>query len=695
MVSSENRLAAFRSQLPALSDEALGSIASKGLLRRGQKDLQEQPPELLDTTQALTMRVDDCTVTFPITGPTHATCTCAAPDICRHILTVCLWLRHQFAATEEMNSSPEVPVLNYTLEKLIHWAGKPTVRTAFDWLKQGIPYTIHHQDAIVVQFTDVNVICRYFSATGLNGMICSCKSRPVCHHQVAAVVVYQRSQGMTIDLPAAATAFQTVSGTPRSRTEIIESVQQLLSEMVSVGLLHLSDAVQQRLTTLAVSALGVNLPRLSLALRRGADEIALSLQRNTRADESRLLLGMAQTYALCAALRQMPEPDRPDLVGQSRSHYDNVGTLALIGMGAYYWQTKSGYTGLTVLFWQPDSQQWHSWSEARPLFHGTGFNPVLRYQQAGPWQGVESPAQASKSQLLLTAARRNAQCRLSASTQTQAMITAPTQIETLPQFNTCSFTDWHTLRTYAAANVAIGLSEPNPLQQIVIVRPTTWGPRSFNPIEQTFTWLLFDQQAQIIPLRVPFRPVDTDRLHQLEQLDPEQAQIWGIVCQITIDAAGLSLYPLSLLCQAQSQAESGQAQPGQSAVINLSFAAQPAPSDTLPDSMISATEDIDPPEWTELSSASNFLEQQIADLIDRLQPLAEGGLYRLTPAMRQDLLLQAKAIDTAGLTLLATAVKRLAQANDAIAMLLLQVRYLCQLCQQAAVQQKLTNPESV
>src|SRR5256885_11823639 len=84
------------------------------------------------------------------------------------------------------------------------------------------------------------------------------------------------------------------------------------------GLSRLSIANQQRWATLAVSALGVNLPRLALLLRGIGDESALVLSRDARSDVARMFGRMAQAHALCTALGEGGKNPRPALVGLHR-----------------------------------------------------------------------------------------------------------------------------------------------------------------------------------------------------------------------------------------------------------------------------------------------------------------------------------------------------------------------------------------
>src|SRR4051794_30884718 len=89
------------SAIRALDDDTLAALASKGLLRRAQKDLEREAPRVVanaaDRT-VLEFAGEGVTVTIPATGARAATCTCPAEGICRHILGGLLYLRDQAPA---------------------------------------------------------------------------------------------------------------------------------------------------------------------------------------------------------------------------------------------------------------------------------------------------------------------------------------------------------------------------------------------------------------------------------------------------------------------------------------------------------------------------------------------------------------------------------------------------------------------
>ena len=114
-----------------LDDEALASLANKGLLRRAKNDLRSHPPTLIEPTEiTVQFQVEDCTVELA-ESIAQSRCTCPAAGTCRHILSAILFLKEMPVAVAQA----EVPaptaagdeVLAVTDEELRKWAGTALV----------------------------------------------------------------------------------------------------------------------------------------------------------------------------------------------------------------------------------------------------------------------------------------------------------------------------------------------------------------------------------------------------------------------------------------------------------------------------------------------------------------------------------------------------------------------------------------
>ncbi len=659
----------------AFSEEALGAIASPGQLRRAKQALSLGSTPTLISADPLTIELGSSSgnshrITYPAAVPAEATCTCpaqtTATSTCIHVLVACLWFCTQLGGNNSNQSAPSTKSNHGTDEPPFVPPAPASASPSLPDASQPNP----NPDAASDQSGFGDRINpgeqpdeRRFVPTG---------------HSMATV---DRDGQLTLmDTPKSPPKPKPENPeSPRSRSQILQSTQQLLRESLTAGLLHLSDSTCQRLTTLAVSATSVDLPRLALALRSINDGIALILTRNASANSADLLATLAQTYALCEALQQPSNADSFELMGEARSQYHEVGTLDLAGIGAYHWESASGFKGLTLIFWDADAQRFCTWGDSRPAFQAQRFNPAHAYKGDGPWDS-DSPAKLSKARFQLIEAKRNAQGRLSSSKKSKSLIRGAALLSQL-SFGSRQFSDWQQLKAYIASTLPMGLAIADPIANLVVLQPSDWGEQTFDNLSQTLTWNILDSNGRTLPLQVPYRSYDLKRIAYLEALAPTESKVQLIVGQANLSETGLSLYPISLLCDKPLS---------QSAVTNLSFTDAPRKRSDAP----TALSDPDEPDIAQLQSqllATSPLSQPIAQLLQLLEQIADSGSRRLKAAQLQNLQTQQKQWEQVGIEGLANAIAHLlntasTSTNSDIAEALIRLRYITQLCQESLIQ---------
>lgn len=725
MAGEGHLLTLLRAQCARLDGETLEALSSKGLVRRARKDF-EGGVEVEVTSvaeEAVTLRVAEASVEVRREGITKAACTCPAKEACRHVLIACLWLGRDAgesaveaaeaddaarvepkdAAAAEDSGAREAarPFENLSRlspDDLVRTAGRKVLRAAFELLACDPECAVEEQPhLLVVTFPRGGQTVRFLGGEGgegIKGGICSCRSGDVCAHRVAAVLAYKRGRGDDVEafriFEQGRAALRETGESPRSRAEVVAASRTLLEACVEVGISHLSPMTRDRFSTLSVSALGVDLPRLSLALRGLGEGVALALARDARADERAWLLSAARTFALCRALESAGASPSHALTGAHRTRYEEVGALELTGVGAERWQTMSGYVGLTVLFWEQTTRRWHSWSEARPALGAGGFDPQSRFLQEMPWPGLSSPAQASASRFKLMHARRNYQGRLSGSAQTRALLLGEAEPRGL-DFAQCSFRDWEALRAYAVSTLACGLEERQPLRDLVVLRPHRWGARFFDEVAQVFNWPVVDESGRQLPLGLPFDKENRRAIEILEGFDPQSPPVEAVLARLAVRNGRLALRPVTLFC-----APSGglprllhlglEVRAGQSSEAAARRADEPDRS--------SLDDEADPedqtPGWPGDSPPDNSLAARIAFLAGELQSLAERGVGagRLDLSSLDD---EARALRSAELHTLAEAVESLPRAGGKdVPGGVLRVYYLLHLCLDTIERSRLT-----
>jgi hypothetical protein len=690
--------------LASFDDAALGALASVGLVRRAGKDLERAGELAVEETADGGVRITlaDAVVTIPEAGPAGARCTCPAGMKCRHVVMGVLHLQKLIRegaagggeARAPAAAGPDAELMAHTVETLTKFAGKKTLRDGLRVLGAAPEVEVIEGaggGGVIVRFTNRNIDVRFFPGAGLTGVISNAPAKERERMVVAAVLAYQRRHGLEIDLgeegagAAAQAALGESASPPRSRSEIVASAIGLLEEMVAVGLSHVSPGMRQRLTTLAISAVGANLPRLSLTLRGVAEEVRLFLARDAGADAERLFADVARAYALAGGLKtQSASPPPPHLVGQHRTHYEEVGSLALHGVGAYAWRTQSNYSGLTVLFWDEKAKRFNSWSEARPAHLAQGFDPIDRYQQAGPWDGAVSPGHVATHQFKLNRAKRNDAGRLSAAAQTGAVLLSPTRPGEI-DFRDRMFANWAALRAHAGRAYPVGLAARNSLDDLVVLKPAEWGEKNFDAVTQVFTGWIIDDRGDQIALELPYSDVTRGAIETMEKMDPAKAGMWGVLGRLEFKANGLAVMPVSFFREVEKATELAVVNVGLDAGKSVETAKRP--SGEQASGSADDSEEADADEADELAGEKPalippVLETRLAGVEDRLQAVAERGRKALSGALIEELTEAGREAEAAGLALLSAGLEGL--ARDRRAREVLRLKYLLQLHRQVA-----------
>ena len=683
MASQGNFLTRIIALVRGLDDASWEALASKGLLRRARKELEGglQVQVVGETESALTLIVPPFQVSIPSAGPARAQCTCPAPGICQHILAAGLYLQGIDASPEDQASTAtpksirdEVAPLH--LERLKTWAGPADYRAGialFD--KNALPTTIEYTESVLIRLMPSAIEARFVPGGGLDGMILpQTNAKRIA---VAAVLALRKFLGFEMPKPDQQQALIEMTGAPRTNAELLASTQSVIEDAVTVGLSHLSPNVADRLLTLSVSSQGANLPRVSLALKALSDEVQSLCKRDAQADEARLFLSMARVYALSDSIRRNADLSDSALIGTSRLQYVDVPEVEVVGIGAYTWKTRSGYAGLTLLFWSNTTKEFLSWSEARPA--GQQFDPRQRFFAEGPWDGTQSPKQAASNALRLRNARRTAGGRISGSAKTSALVISPTAPQCLA-FGDRLFTSWVELRNYALRLQPLGLRDSNPLERVVLLEPALFDAKAYDSITQTFTWDAYDDSGQRLRLSLPFEDWNKDAIRTMEALAPPAESCWKVVANLAIRDDGLEVQPISILRSENNEFP----------VFNLAFDATPQQSSSTRTSLVTKPNDDEnaelegQAETDETLTVSGYLNRVLTEFEQRLESLAEAGTSGGVNEQCQWFSRAQGDLHRAGLTALAAVTSTLANPSNRIAAELLRARYLLHLYAQAS-----------
>jgi hypothetical protein len=560
-------------QLRRFDDDAWAALANRGLLRRARKDLEGGALGVItDHGNRIEVSIGAQCVGFDVRGVAQATCDCRATGTCQHVLAAAIALCEAGADTSVVDADTErtggegqsvlvEELLSLSTVTLVAHAGKPGYRIAWQFVddldaERGV--TIESGRQIIIAFRTPRMAFRFMGG-GLDGLVCDVQTAHVARYRVAAVLAFRRSRGAAIDPPEAkasrpaaldlgrdhALAPSVDDAKDEGRQRVLEAVSLLAAQCLELGLAHLSDAVQQRFVTLATWAQACDFPRLALSLRRLADHVELLLERAGGADEQRLFdelaLATALADALLSALARGAAPVA--LMGRARTRYDASAPVDLVGLGASAWRTGSGFHGLTMLFWSPADRCFYGCTDARPETL-RGFDPMSRYRQPGPWNGLSSPSTATGKCVRLTHAEINAQGRVSAAPSTMASVRA-LDVEALRTLLE-PVSEWSQLAPSGAQ--ASLLAEGRPMDGWRVLAPARGGELCFDETRQVLAWPLWDGSGAELRIELPYGP---QTHHAIDRLERMAAAGWPsgawLIARVHAGRGDLHAQPLSIV----------------------------------------------------------------------------------------------------------------------------------------------------
>lgn len=550
--------------LSRLGDEDYIALANKGLLRRAKRDIESGiTVDIINRKEdCIELEIESHTVHIPRKGPNQATCSCPSPNICHHILIACISMARQYHEKDH-KVDPQIKttlssdiidnlaeqarkeLLAFTKDDLKKWSGLGEYKQAIKLVPENIEkIKVISGHPLSIMIPDLDIENRYIAGTGLDGMISSATKKKHKQFVVITILAFQKWSGKQLDIDPDETSKDFGSDIDMNRSKLFEAVTIALEDTINSGLTHLSNEKLQRFISLATSARGAKLPRPLLLLKSIADDIDCFLKRSASYDAEVLFDKLALLFALINALRRRVYRFPIHLIGRSRSSYSVTKEMKIVGIGAYPWQTASGYHGITVLFWHEYSSEVYSWSDVRSIEQSLNFDPVRRYFMESPWRRGGSIQKLCRHHLLLRNIKQNEEGRLGGSNQTSVEYG---DTISLTNFN-CEnrlFTNWTRLREYTADNSTIGLFTPSPLRNVVFLKPTRFEQYEFDAIEQCLLMPMIDDQGQSILMKINYAPLTESAIEYFEQ---NKAKLEGdIIIGILTRKPYFSIFPVSIL----------------------------------------------------------------------------------------------------------------------------------------------------
>lgn len=531
-------------------DDALAALASVGLLRRAAKDLEAGKVELTEppgATFAL-FRADGQSVRIGDDGPARARCDCPAPGICKHILAAALWLRNAPAASDDApvaDALAEASALDPAA--IFKSAGIAATRKAAALFGEAGPATIAAQGGVlVIELPSLELACRYIAGAGFKGMVSEgpAASRGAVH--ILALAALWRDQGRAFAWPEGleAAAGDADAGLSEAECQFLERVRQVVLEMCRTGWSHVSDIMPAQLRAFGMSARIESFPRLAGMLRTLAGTAELLAHRDVSSDERQAIKLAARIHALCHALARAKGDALQELRGRTRRAFDGNQALALLPLGAHWWETRGGARGLTISFWDHGSAGILQTVLARRDASDRTFTRDTAWSSSSVWQGAGSPKSLTEGALLVDGARLSHDNRIGLASETRARVLPRWNVDDA-RWSAAGFADWRDLATSIRRSAGLR----GEAVECILLKPASLEAPRLDEVRQILSWTLRDLNGLPLVLRLPCEAHHVTRIGNIEAWAGSGIAIKAVLARLERDLHGGILEPVSLVVE--------------------------------------------------------------------------------------------------------------------------------------------------
>jgi hypothetical protein len=521
-------------------DATLEALASKGLVRRAQRELAEGGVAVAEQTDAgATVTVDGQTVQIDARGLAASRCTCPAGGICRHIVVAVMLLRNATApsgaaAPAEDGHTAAAEICKMTQAALVKFA-------ASDW-SAAVALARESKDAsIVTSGRNCTVELAPVTVTFLAGQPLGkaaykgpkTRARLV---KTAAAIIVRAKNGVAVDAAASDGAAADAEAPPIA-ADFLDGARDVLLRAGRIVLGGSSPLAADMLFDLAISARAEGAPRLTSHLRRLARQGALAVQRDVSFEPQTFLVQTARTLALMEALRADPANDA--LTGSLRRDYRDTEPLDVWLLGASRWKSETGARGVTMYVFAPEARRWHSVTIARGAGQDPTFDPALAYEL--PLWGAGQPRTLMGGVLRLPAPLVAHDGSIAIALPKAAQSTGRVDGLRALLEGGAVHTAWDELRADLGQRFDGGMKR-RAMPAPVLLAPARFGSFAFDELAQVYEWEAVDRAGDAIVFTLP---VESDDFAQRLRRESRQTKV--LLAEASVGDEGLVLRPCAIV----------------------------------------------------------------------------------------------------------------------------------------------------
>ncbi|MDR2231786.1 MAG: SWIM zinc finger family protein [Tannerella sp.] len=512
-------MSTLKEQLGIIDEAYLTGMANKGLVNRALKDLEASGIRFTLGDNELKADFADGT-SVSITGALdNFTCSCPSRTICKHVVMAMMKASHQ----EQLASVSEAPkdkqddgqtftpslfggfdyLLGYTKDLLIKQFGKSVYNDVLFKVLSGEKCEIEEGTILNLKLMDGAFTVRFLPGVSNSDSVCTCKAKN-CRHLLEAILQYIKHKTGKLD-------FEPVGSDVEVDTGIIPHVMEFLESIFRIGLIRLPAEYSGKCAQFAVLCHGAGFADFERLFEVCSKELTLYGQKSAGFNRNSLMSVLTRIYLVCREIKDGGIEAALASAGKFKRQYLELPKLLLKGMGAYPWYAKSGFCGVTAIFYAPELRQTFTFTSSRPV--ESEKNAVFMIGQTWraktAWNLPISFNAMSKTELTLTGAKISDNLRLSSSAETVA-----TLVGTIT-----SFGFGVALEDFSHIKQLFQEDADNSRLIYTALQISALGEGVYNKITQTYTIQLTDKADNKLPLTIRYSKINETAILNFEFME--------------------------------------------------------------------------------------------------------------------------------------------------------------------------------
>lgn len=534
--------------VPYANEAFLVTLANKGLYKRALKDLETTGQvELVVAGDHLQVQLDEITVSLN-PNISQSSCSCPSKTVCKHILMGILVAadyaakeveeKTEEAATEENRQEAVSETVSrqssaydweelkeVDLAQLRKQAGKKLFEDTLRLIQDGWTADFIESDMLEATINTENITVYFPKDDSLNRSVCKCGESGLCKHKLIAILSYLSSQGI---LSSESDGNQPeLSLLTEETIDVLRGASRFITGIFEKGLIGCGENEAETAIQYSIRLETCGIGNLARLFRSLSSDIENMLAKHIGFQPLTTFATLSRLHnTLRLILRNTQNNEMlSKLIEGTRSDYYTTPIGHFTGLGAYPWQTRSGYFGITAYFFYHEKQSICTLTSSMADYYEhtqtlvTPENMRRQLEIQSFWGSNISLARLSTSTLTLRNFKMNRQNRLSSSSQTQCEIDDKVTISSLDTL--LAIPELSDL-TICSEQRYDYFRKKQP-EQLALVPFAHLSEVSFNTAEQKLYFTMADEQHETEGSLV-YNELNRNAIRRLEQMGQRYAE---------------------------------------------------------------------------------------------------------------------------------------------------------------------------